>query len=104
MPVFRFLTAVMLLVAVVALVHDLTPAFYGAGPLNATSISGHWEQIAPSSRKAAETAVSASVGAWVWSLMQALLLSWPTFLVFGGLAAVCGLFGRRRRRVEIFVN
>lgn len=104
MTSLRFLAAVFLLVAVVTLVNDATPAFYGAAPFSATTLEGQWAEMAPASLAVAKAAVSGRVGPWLWNWLDWVVLRQPTFVVFGVLALVSGQLGRRRRRVEIFVN
>jgi hypothetical protein len=104
MAVFRFLSAVFLLVAVIALVADATPSIDGAGPFAATSFREHWADLAPSSLAAAKAAVVRSAPAWVWDVAIAALIDRPTFALFGALALACGYAGRRRHRIDIFVN
>jgi hypothetical protein len=41
---------------------------------------------------------------WVWDGVIWPVLSVPTFLLFGLLAMWCGYAGRRRHKVNIFVN
>lgn len=103
MAVFRFLAAVFLLVAVVALVVDATPAVYRAGPFTATALSAHWQDLAPSSFDAAKNAIT-GVSPWVWEGLIAPILAVPTFVTFGALALLSGYAGRRRKTVRIFVN
>ena len=103
MAVFRFLAAVFLLVAPVALVVDATPAVYGAGPFVATSLADQWKELGPSSFEVAHKAVE-NVTPWLWSSLLAPLLSVPTYLAFGLLALISGYIGRRRSTVRIFVN
>jgi len=103
MAVFRFLAAVFLLVATIALVVDATPAFYGAGPFEATSLSAQWQELAPNSFEAARKSVS-DLSAWLWDGMIAPVLDVPTFVAFGALAFLSGYAGRRRKTVRIFVN
>lgn len=103
MAVFRFLAAVCLLVAAIALVVDATPFIYGTGPFAATAVSTHWLDLAPSSYQAAHKAV-AGMSEWLWSGLVSPLLSLPTSMMFGLLALLFGYAGRHRRRVRIFVN
>ena len=103
MAVFRFLAAVFLLVATVALVVDATPAVYGAGPFEATSLSAQWIELAPNSFEATRKSVS-EVSAWIWDGLIAPILDVPTFIAFGALALLSGYAGRRRKAVRIFVN
>lgn len=103
MVVFRFLAALFLLVATIALVFDVTPPIHGAGPFEATSLSTHWQDLAPNSFAAAREALSGA-GAWLWDGLVAPLLDMPTFVTFGALALASGYAGRRRRSVRVFVN
>ncbi len=103
MVVFRFLAAVFLLAATIALVVDATPLLYGAGAFKATALGAHWQELAPSSFEASRQAVT-RLGPWIWPGVIAPLLAVPTFVTFGGLALLSGYIGRRRRSVRIFVN
>lgn len=103
MAVFRFLAAVFLLVATIALVVDATPALYGGGPFEATPLSTQWQELAPNSFEATRTSVSGLSPA-VWDGVIARILGVPTFVIFGALALLSGYAGRRRKTVRIFVN
>lgn len=103
MAVFRFLSAVFLLVATVALVVDATPAVYGAGGFHTTTLSEQWKELGPSSFEVARHAVT-DAAPWVWDNILEPVLDVPTFVMFGVLALLSGYAGRRRRTVRIFVN
>ncbi len=103
MVVFRFLAAVFLLAATIALVIDATPPVYGAGPFVATSLAAQWQELAPSGFEAAQRAVTGQ-SPWLWNSVVAPVLALPTFIVFGVMALLSGYAGRRRRAVRIFVN
>ncbi len=100
----RFLASLCLLVATVALVADLTPALTGAGPWRMTTVAEHWADIAPASFNAARQAVDKAAGPWLWEVPITGLISWPTFLLFGALAILCGYAGRRRHEVNVYLN
>ena len=104
MAVLRFLSALFLLIAVVALVADATAPLAGAGPFVATPLAEHWSELAPTSLRAAKAAVGSSAPPWVWDTVIASLIAQPTFALFGVLAVICGYAGRRRHRINIFVN
>lgn len=104
MAVLRFFAGLFLLVAVIALVADVTPWLQGAKPLNATSFAKHWTDMAPATFKSAQSAVTRSAGAWAWDLFIAKPIRLPTWFLFGLFATLCGWLGRRRRRVDVFVN
>jgi hypothetical protein len=103
MAVFRFLAAVFLLAATVALVVDATPAIYGAGSFNLSALSNDWMELAPKSFDATKSAVSGTTP-WLWDDVIAPILTIPTFIAFGALALLSGYAGRRRKTVRIFVN
>jgi hypothetical protein len=104
MPVFRFLAAVCLLVATIALVSDATPAVYGAQPFAATTLAGHWKDLAPSSFEATRNGASEIVGPGVWESVLEPALETPTCLAFLLMAVLFGYLGRRRKTLRIFVN
>lgn len=104
MPVLRFLTSVFALIAVLALVSDATPVLYGTQAFKMTTIIGYWQLLAPASLTAAQAAVTRASFPWVWNpgIMSALNL--PTPVLFGALAVVCGIFGRRRVKMKVHIN
>lgn len=104
MVVLRFLSALFLLVALLALVADATPALSGAGAFELTSLIDHWDHLSPGSLNAAETSIGEAAPPWLWSSVIAPLLSVPTCVSFGALALALGYLGRRRKTVNIFVN
>jgi hypothetical protein len=103
MAVFRFLAAVFLLVATVALVVDASPPIYGAGAFEPTALGTHWKDMGATSFEVAKSAVM-GVAPWLWEGLIGPILAIPTFVTFGILAIVSGYAGRRRRTVNVFVN
>lgn len=104
MAVLRFLAGLFALIAIIALVADATPWLNGSAPFVGTSFETHWERISPNSLVAARERVSGAVSPAAWSILEAVVIGFPTWGVFGTLALVTGILGRRRRRVNIFVN
>lgn len=104
MAVFRFLAALFALVAIVAFVADATPQLAGTGPLVGTTLESQWERISPNSLKAARESLSQSISPVAWTGLETIALGFPTWGVFGTLAMLCGIIGRRRHRVNVFVN
>lgn len=104
MAVLRFIAGLLLLVAVIALVADLTPWLQGGKPFASTSFVKHWTDMAPATLKAAQASVTRAAGAWAWDLFVAKPIRLPTWMLFGMLAGLFGWLGRRRRRVDVFVN
>lgn len=104
MAVFRFLAAVFLLIATIAIVVDATPPVYGAGSFTATSLAAHWHDLGATSYEAAKSTVSRFTAPWVWTGVIETILAIPTFIAFGLLALFSGYLGRRRKTVRVFVN
>ncbi|PPD29289.1 MAG: hypothetical protein CTY20_06965 [Hyphomicrobium sp.] len=104
MTVLRFFASLFLLVAIVAFVADLTPWLQGTRGFSATSFAKHWTDLAPATLQTAKQAMTKSLGAWSWDWLTGSLISLPTSMLFGLLALGCGYAGRRRRRVNVFVN
>lgn len=104
MAVLRFLASLFLLVAVVAFVADVTGPLTGAAPFAATSLGRHWQEFAPSTYVAAREAISKGPAPWAWSIVVSSIIAVPTFILFAALGLVAGYAGRRRRRINIYVN
>lgn len=100
----RFLAYVLLLVAVIALVADLTPALNGVSAFSPTPFAEHIGELAPQSLVAAETTISQTMHPWVWDYGVGALISLPTFLLFGLSGGWAAYAGRRRRLVDVFSN
>lgn len=105
MAVMRFISSLLLLIAVVALVADVTHMRTGATKgFQPTTISRQWQDFAPASLQSAKAVVGRKTHPLVWSLGVWPVIHTPVFVLFGILAALFGYLGRRRRRVEIFTN
>jgi hypothetical protein len=103
MAVFRFIAALFTLIAIVAFVADVTPRLSGTGPFVSTALETQWEQISPNTLKSARESLN-SVSPAAWRGLEAAVLGFPTWGVFGTLALLCGIIGRRRHRINVFVN
>jgi hypothetical protein len=104
LAVLRFLASLCLLVAVIAFVADLTPWLLGAKPYASTSFAKQWGDMAPATLQAAKLSVSRTIGPWAWDWGIGAIIRLPTSLLFGLTAAMFGFAGRRRRRIDVFVN
>lgn len=104
MASLRFLASLFALIAVVALVADLTPALSGTGHFQAHSVVSYWAELAPASLVAARANIVEMSFPWVWNPVLLSILSAPMSLLFGTLAMVCGYFGRRRLQMKVHVN
>lgn len=94
----RFLAAVFALLAIVALVTDLSRA---GGSI--TSLAEHLSQFAPSLLAAAKAGISQQLGSAIWDAVT-MVLNLPSYAVFAILAAICGFAARPRQQISVFVN
>jgi hypothetical protein len=104
MAVLRFIASLFLIVAVIALVSDVTVALNSGALLRPTAFSGHWADISPGTFNTAKSTVSQLAGPWLWDATFGLLFSVPTFVLFTLLSVVTGMMGRRRSTIRVFVN
>jgi hypothetical protein len=103
MIVFRALAWVLLLIATIALVNDITRSSL-TGNMVLTSTLVHWKSFAPQSLAAFINFVQRSVHPLVWDPLTVRLLILPAWLTFGAFGIACALLGRKKRRVNIFAN
>lgn len=96
-PVLRFLAALFLLAAIVSLVADLSHA-------GASSTAARWQALSPASFAGAAATVTRHLGAFAWNPVMTSILALPAYLLFGLLALLLGIAGRRRRVVNVYVN
>lgn len=104
MSVLRFVATLCLLIAVIALVSDLTPTAAGQSGTSLTSVEAHWRQVSPATFKSSEAAFTGSSWAWVWTNLIGSVLAVPTFILFALLAVLLGYLGRRKSRVKVYAN
>ena len=103
MVLFRFVAWVLLLVAMIALVSDLTRAANGL-PFTVTSTLGYWKSVSPQSLAATATAIQRSVHPLLWDPVCVRLLGLPIWLLIGGFGLLMAVLGRKKRRVNIYAN
>jgi hypothetical protein len=99
----RGLAWVFLLLATIALVNDITRST-ATSSLALTSTLVHWKAFFPQSLTAFITFLQKSVHPLVWDPVVVRVLILPAWITFGALGIVCGLLGRKKRRVNIFAN
>ena len=100
----RFIGALFLLGAVIALTSDLSRTGRPPQAPVFTSFLKHWSDFAPQSLKAAQTSVQTRTHPVVWDPIIRSLLSIPAWISLVAVAISSFWAGRPRRRVEIFVN
>jgi hypothetical protein len=99
----RGLAWVFLLIATIALVNDITRSSF-SGSITLTSTLVHWKSFFPQSLTAFTSFVQKSVHPLVWDPLVVRVLILPAWFTFGALGIVCGLLGRKKRRINIFAN
>ncbi len=122
MLVLRFIGALFLLLAVIALAADLSgPVPHASGARGAgardviiyhdarektafTSLYQLWQMLAPVSLQAVRKSVETKVHPMLWNPIIRSVLEVPAFISLGLLAFGFLHLGRPRRRVEIFEN
>jgi len=104
MLALRFLGALFLLGAVIALTSDLSRTPAGPQASRFTSLLKHWSDFAPQTLAAAQKTVQTKAHPLLWDPVVRVPLSLPAWLTLAGLSVLCFYGGRPRRRVEIFVN
>ena len=103
MAVLRALAWICLLIAMIALVGDLTRANTG-GPMVMTSSLAHWKSMAPQSLAAFSGFVQKLVHPALWDPVMTRVLLLPAWLLIGAIGVIMAVLGRRKRRVNIFAN
>lgn len=97
----RFLAAVFATLGMIAFAADFSNSHAGFA---ATPLIERLNDLAPSVLGAIKASVTHSLGPSAWEPAFTTVLGLPAFMFFAGLAALCGIAGRPRRRVRIFVN
>ena len=103
MVVLRAFAWVLLLVAVISLVGDLTRSSTG-GTLAATSMLSIWKSMAPQSLTAISWFVQQTVYPALWDSVIVRVLLLPGWLLMGAVGVILALLSRKKRRVNIFAN
>lgn len=104
MAVLRFLSALFFLIALVALAADATPILSGQSGFHPATVHQRWSELAPAVLSASQQSLTDKGVDWVWTWLIAPLLTVPAFILFGALALLAGYAGRRRRRINVFIN
>lgn len=104
MSVLRFIATLSMLIAVIALIADLTPVFAGTKPFALASFESHWRDVAPTTFQALEQSIAGGRDGPVWAFVIGPVLAMPTVVLFALVAVIAGYFGRRRTRVKIYAN
>ena len=105
MAALRFVGALFALLAVVALVSDFTPrAKADTGRPRFATLQSLWSDLAPQSLAATRRTVQTRTSTVLWDPVITSVIGLPVWLSLGALAGGLLYAGRRRHKVEIFVN
>lgn len=94
--IFRFFGLLLLALAFIFLIYDGTRSI-GADAIVTTKATEFWSSIHQSSREALEIWAKQSAPGWVWDPLLRSILEQPTWLVFGVVAAILILAGRKKK-------
>ena len=101
--ILRLLGGWSLLVAVIALVIDVTRTL-AADSLVMTRLGEHWFQLHAASLNASQAGIQRYVHPALWDPAILAVLQTPTWLIFALLGLVLFWIGRRRARPDVFSN
>ncbi|MGE0503693.1 MAG: hypothetical protein AB7I79_23800 [Rhizobiaceae bacterium] len=94
---FRMLGLFTLALTVIMLVVDATRTIAAGAPVT-TPLIESWAAVSPETLSALRAIVEAGVHPAVWAGLSTYVLGLPGFAVFGALALVFGILGRRPER------
>jgi hypothetical protein len=104
MTALRFLGSLLLIVAVVALVSDVTSYQTTRKSPMLTPLGKHWADYSPNTLAGAQRTIARSVHPALWDPVIKSVLPVPTCVLLGGLGLFLVWAGRKRRRVQLFTN
>jgi hypothetical protein len=96
--VFRFVGLLLLAVGFVAIIRDGTKTI-GGKEVWVTKLADDWYNIHQSSREALQPVIEQRLGHWAWDPVVTTILNQPTWVVFGVVAIVFILLGRKKKRL-----
>ena len=100
----RMLARPLILIAVIALVYDGTRTLAGGAGIVITSLGEHWQNLFPAGFESLKQLVNRRFGSVVWDMGLLRLLTLPSWLVIGVLGLLLAWIGRKRQRVNIYIN
>ena len=103
MVVLRCIAWVLFLLAIIALVGDLTRAANG-GSAAMTTVFGYWKTVSPQSVAEAAAFVRRHLHTFFWDQVAMRVLLLPLWLMIAAIGLTCAVLGRKKRRVNIFAN
>ena len=103
-PGLRFISAVLVVAAVIALTMDVTRWQTGAGGPMFQSLENQIRAAAPATLEAIGKAISDVLHPLIWDPLLTTVLALPAWLFLLAVAAMLGYVTRERRYVNIFIN
>lgn len=100
----RLLGSWSMIVALVALVADVTRSFAVGTGITFTSLGKQWFELGRGSLNAFQAALERYIHPYAWDPVATFVLETPTWVIFATLGLLLYLAGRRRERVNIFAN
>ncbi len=104
MFLFRWLGGWSILVAVIALVNDVTHSYQSGAKLTFASLGKDWYALSPSTLNGLQAGIERYVHPVLWDPAMLTILKTPAFVVFGVLGLALYGIGLRRRGTNIFAN
>ncbi len=93
-----------ILVAIIALVNDVTQSYQSGAKLAFASLGKDWYALSPGTLNVLQAGIERHVHPMLWDPGMLTVLRTPAFAVFGVLGVVLYGLGLRRRRTNIFAN
>jgi len=104
-PAMRFVGALFLIAATIALTSDLTRWQSGTAPSwTFESLTGHLAGLAPATLKSLGKSVGQALHPWVWDPVLLALIGQPAWLLFAVTGTTLVYASRERKRVNVFIN
>lgn len=103
-PSLRFISAVLLLAAVMLLTADVTRWQVAEPGPTFLSLGDHAQALAPTSFEGAERAISQNLHPLLWDPVGTTFLAIPAWLFFTVLAIAIAYAGREVKQINVFIN
>lgn len=104
MIILRFIGSWFIVFGVIAMVSDASRATTDNEWINSTSILDYWQRFHVGSLTATQEAFEKNGIDFIWDPIMVLFLGLPAWFMLLGFGLLFFLLGRRRKRVEIFLN
>lgn len=103
-PAFRFISAIMLLAAVMLLTTDVTRWQVGAEGPTFFTLADHAKSLAPATFEGVAKAIGAGVHPLAWDPVLLSALAVPAWMFFAVLSMLMAFAAREPKRINVFIN